>query len=259
MLTKTADNSGIKKQNLKNMFKKNNYTKNCITIITICFASVLVAQSSIHKKDLMGKSNPELHGEGYQMQKEAYDAFLKMSKKAADAGIKIKVVSSYRNYSHQNRIWEGKYKRFTKRGLSPIQAIKKIVTYSTIPGTSRHHWGTDIDIVDGNAPQPKDLLLEENFASDGPFCRFKEWMDAHANSFGFYLVYTDKKGRKGFHYEPWHYSYAPLSIPMLKEYGKLNVKAELQKVKLLGSEHFTKQFIQKYITENIYDINPKLK
>ena len=215
-------------------------------------------QSEFTKDDLMGKSDPKLFGDGYALRKEAYEAFLKMKVEAAKSGFQIKVVSSYRNYAHQNRIWERKYKKFTSEGLPPIKAIRKIIEYSTIPGTSRHHWGTDLDIVDGNAPQPKGLLLAKNFEGDGPFCKFKEWMDIHANSFGFYLVYTDTADRKGFKYEPWHYTYAPLSIPMLKAYKKLDVKGELQNAKLLGSGFFTELFINQYITENVLDINPQL-
>ena len=85
--------------------------------------------------ELIGKGNPTMYGKGFSMRKEAYDAFIKMREAAAKEGISIHVVSSYRNYAHQNRIWERKYKRFTKQGLSPINAIKKIITYSTIPGT----------------------------------------------------------------------------------------------------------------------------
>ncbi len=224
----------------------------------LSLSSFSLLPSEFSKEDLMGKSDPPLYGDGHKLRKEAHEAFLKMKTEAAKSGFKIKVVSSYRNYAHQNRIWERKYKKFTAEGLSPMKAIQKIVEYSTIPGTSRHHWGTDLDIVDGNAPQPKGLLLAENFEGNGPFCKFKEWMDKHANSFGFYLVYTEKENRKGFKYEPWHYSYAPLSIPMLKAYKKLDVKTELQKVKLLGSDFFTETFINQYITENIFDINPQL-
>ncbi len=227
-------------------------------VLGLSLSSFSTIQSEFSKEDLMGKGNPLLYGEGFKLKKEAYEAFLKMKAEASKSGFKIKVVSSYRNYAHQNRIWERKYKKFTAEGLSPIEAIKKIIEYSTIPGTSRHHWGTDIDIVDGNAPQPKGLLLSENFEGNGPFCKFKEWMDVHANSFGFYLVYTDKKDRRGFKYEPWHYSYAPLSIPMLKAYQKLSIIDELNKAKLLGSNFFTEDFIQKYNIENISDINPEL-
>jgi len=83
-------------------------------------------------------------------------------------------------------------------------------------------------------------------------------MDIHANSFGFYLVYTDRVDRKGFKYEPWHYTYAPQSIPMLKAYRKLDIASELKKAKLLGSEFITETFIEQYINENILDINPQL-
>ncbi|MDH7445065.1 M15 family metallopeptidase [Aquimarina sp. 2201CG14-23] len=215
-------------------------------------------QSKISKDDLMGKGNPIIVGEGYKLRKKANQAFLKMKSAALKQGIKIKVVSSYRDYAHQNRIWERKYERYTASGLLPTKAIHKIIEYSTIPGTSRHHWGSDIDIVDGSVKQPKDVLLEKHFHNDGPFARFKTWMDHNANDFGFYLVYTNKKGRKGFKYEPWHYSYAPTSIPMLKEFKKLDIKTELQKAVLMGSSHFSSEFIQQYLNENILDINPKL-
>lgn len=231
---------------------------NTLGLLGLSLSSFSILQSDYHKDDLMGKSSPVLYGDGYKLQKEAYDSFMKMKAAALKEGISIKVVSSYRNYAHQNRIWDRKYKKFIAQGLSPLQSVKKIIEYSTIPGTSRHHWATDLDIVDGNARQPKGLLLEKNFENNGPFCKLKEWMDNNANSYGFYLVYTSEESRKGFKYEPWHYSYAPLSIPMLKAYQKLNIKAELQKMNLSGSQYFTEEFIQQYINDNILSINQKL-
>jgi len=123
------------------------------TIATAGLLSLPAFAMSLNKfsrEELIGKGNPKLFGEGFLLRKEAFDAYTKMCEAALKEGIKIKAVSSYRNYDHQNRIWTRKYKRFTKEGLSPIQAIRKIVEYSTIPGTSRHHWGTDIDIIDMN-------------------------------------------------------------------------------------------------------------
>lgn len=101
-------------------------------------------------------------------------------------------------------------------------------------------------------------IMKEHFHGDGPFCKLKEWMDIHANSFGFYLVYTNNANRKGFKYEPWHYSYKPLSKNYLDEYQKLNLIEILKQEKLIGSEHFTTIFIKNYINNNILDINPKL-
>ena len=209
---------------------------------------------------LIGKGNPDIVGDSYtsKMHKETKKAFLKMKKAAAEKNIQVEVVSAYRSFERQKQIFEGKYNRFTKQGLSPIQAIEKIIEYSTIPGTSRHHWGTDIDVIDANAPRPESVLQPEHFHGTGPFCKLKSWLNEHANSFGFYEVYTDNANRKGFKYEPWHFSYAPISKPMLQEYKKLNVQAILKKEKIKGSEHFSEVFIEKYRTENILDINPKL-
>ncbi|HBY70559.1 MAG TPA: D-alanyl-D-alanine carboxypeptidase [Flavobacteriaceae bacterium] len=209
---------------------------------------------------LIGKGNPDIVGDSYtsKMHKEAKKAFLKMKEAASKEAIQIEIVSAYRSFERQKQIFEGKYNRFTQQGLSPIQAIEKIIEYSTIPGTSRHHWGTDIDIIDSNAPRPESVLLAKHFHGTGPFCKLKDWLTEHANSYGFYEVYTNNANRKGFKYEPWHFSYAPVSKPMLQEYKKLDVQAILKEEKIKGSEHFSEAFIEKYRSENILDINPKL-
>ncbi|MEZ4859503.1 MAG: M15 family metallopeptidase [Flavobacteriaceae bacterium] len=209
---------------------------------------------------LIGKGNPDIVGDSYltKMHKETAIALQKMKVEAAKANIKIEVVSAYRSFQRQKEIFEGKYSQYTSEGLSPMQAIEKIIEYSTIPGTSRHHWGTDLDLIDGHAKRPENVLVASHFHGTGAFCKMKEWMNQHAESFGFYEVYTDVPTRKGFKYEPWHFSYAPISIPMLEAYKKLNIKEILSEEKVKGSEHFTNAFIEKYRTENILDINPKL-
>lgn len=214
--------------------------------------------NSISYDELIGKGTPELFGDGFKLRKEAYEAFLNMKSEALKSGISLKVVSSYRDFKHQNMIWERKYKRYKSQGLADENIIKKIIEYSTIPGTSRHHWGTDLDIMDANAKQPANLLNPDNFEGDACFGQFKKWMDTNANEFGFYLVYTNKTERKGFKYEPWHYSYKPLSLQFLSEYRQLNLTEILQKEQLMGSEYFSEGFTHKYMNENILDINPDL-
>ncbi len=211
------------------------------------------------RDQLIGKGNPEFKGDGFKMHPEAFDSYQRMKTQAATQGIAIEMVSAYRSFQRQKEIFEGKYRRFTGQGLSPIAAIEKIIEYSTIPGTSRHHWGTDIDIIDANGrPRPESVLQERHFHGKGAFCKLKEWLDEHAEDFGFYEVYTDLPGRMGFKYEPWHFSYAPVSKPMLQEYRKLDIKQVLQEEKIAGSEHFTDDFINRYRSQNILDINPKL-
>jgi LAS superfamily LD-carboxypeptidase LdcB len=209
-------------------------------------------------EQLTGRSDPELHGEGINLLKEAHDAFLEMKKAAYQDGIDIKVVSSYRSYERQRDIFERKYIAFTEEGMEPLEAIDSIIEYSTIPGTSRHHWGTDADLIDASKPASGDVLVADKFGEGGPFSDFKTWMDAHSEDYGFHLVYTDNPRRRGFKYEPWHYSYAPLSIPMLAAFRKMNIMRILEDDDFLGSEHLTTGFIHTYITDNILDINPDL-
>lgn len=230
-----------------------------IGLILMLFAPSVLGQIVLPENELLGQGSPNLiEKDGYRLRPKAADAFDALKAAALKDGIAIKVVSSYRDYAHQNRIWERKYLRFRESGLSPIQSIQKIIEYSTIPGTSRHHWGTDLDLIDGTPKVDGDVLVPSKFHGTGPFCKFKDWMDIHANSFGFELVYTDAIDRKGFKYEPWHYSYAPLSKPYLKAYNDLHIQQKMTAAKLMGSEHFTVGFIQNYLKENVNDINPTL-
>ena len=209
--------------------------------------------------ELMGQADINLYGKDINLRKEAHDAFVEMKKAAYQDGIDIKIVSSFRNFDRQLAIFERKYQLFTEdEQLAPIDAIDKIIEYSTIPGTSRHHWGTDIDIIDGNKKAEGDVLVTTKFEEGGPFEDLKLWMDEHANDFGFYLVYTNEPKRRGFKYEPWHYSYAPLSIPMLASFRKKNILQLLVQEDFIGSEHLTTGFIKTYIQDNILDINQAL-
>lgn len=218
------------------------------------------ADQEFTRDQLIGKGNPELVGETYLtiMHREAASALEKMKNAARKDKIGLEVVSAYRSFNRQKEIFEKKYGSYLSQGLEPKEAIEKIIEYSTIPGTSRHHWGTDLDLIDGNKPKPANVLLAEHFHGNGPFCKMKEWMDQNANDFGFFEVYTNNPHRKGFKYEPWHFSYAPVSIPMLKAFASLDLKNILLKEGIRGSDYFTEEFINKYRKDHIMDINPAL-
>ena len=222
--------------------------------------SFISIQDRYTRNQLIGKENPDITGDTYtsKMHKDAKVAFQEMKKEAAKDGITLEVVSAYRSFKKQKELFENKYQQFISEGLSPIEAINKIIEYSTIPGTSRHHWGTDIDIIDANFPRPESVLEEEHFYGEGPYCKLKEWMNVHSEKFGFYEVYSNNPNRKGFKYEPWHFSYAPVSKPMLQEYKKLDILKVFQEEKILGSEYFNSDFIDIYRSQNILDINPEL-
>lgn len=186
-------------------------------------------------------------------------AFKAMQTEAKKDGIDLKVVSSFRSYAAQKRIWNRKYKRFISEGLTGPEAIKKIIEYSTLPGTSRHHWGTDIDLIEGSKIVEGDVLLEEHF-HQGAYQKLHRWLQKNATRFGFDIVYTNDSLRKGFLYEPWHYSYTPLSKEFLKTYQEKELIYSIkQDSTLLGKEFISPKFLENYYRENVLGINPILK
>jgi len=95
--------------------------------------------------------------DGMYMQKLPYDAFRAMHAEAKKEGISLKILSALRSFGHQKSIWEAKWNgkrrvgsiRNIKRSIKdPIKRAFKILEYSSMPGSSRHHWGTDIDLND---------------------------------------------------------------------------------------------------------------
>tara|TARA_Y100000768_G_C23954629_1_gene672096 strand:- start:819 stop:1478 length:660 start_codon:yes stop_codon:yes gene_type:complete len=214
----------------------------------------------INTEVLTGMDNSKIVGDTIQLEKETYAAFIKMKDAAEKDGIKIKLVSGFRDFYRQLTIWNNKYKKFTKEfSLDGPLAIKEIIRFSTIPGTSRHHWGTEIDVIDENFENEKNLLISKKYEEGGIFNSLKKWMDKNSEKFGFYIVYDDDINRPGFEYEPWHYTYKPVSDLYQKEFLKLDLKSIISKTKLAGREFINEEFVKKYINENIMGISSDLK
>ena len=208
---------------------------------------------------LLGQKELKLYKASIPLAKKAGRAFEKMQNAAQKEGIEIEIVSGYRSYDRQKDIWNRKFKAYKEAGFSDTENINKIIEYSTLPGTSRHHWGTEVDIIDGAKPKKGDVLVSQKFIGEGPYAALKKWMDQHANSYGFYLPYTENPLRKGFYFEPWHYSYAPLSIPLLQAYKALDLNQVLKTEGLAGKNALTPDFLQRYYKHHILGINPVLK
>jgi len=221
---------------------------------------ILAQPHSLYTLDeLTGKGGLELSTTQPSLQITVDEAFQKMKTAALKDGIDLKIVSGYRSYHRQKTIYENKFKQYTLQGLSPQQSIYKIIEYSTLPGTSRHHWGTDLDLIDAHQKLPHgDILNPKHFERNGVYKKMKQWLNLHSTSFGFYEVYTAEKNRKGFQYEPWHFSYKPIAVPMLDAYLKLPLEKAIDKDNLMGNEALTREFLEKYYCENILDIHPDL-
>ena len=226
-------------------------------------SGVSIAQEkSLSKNEIVlltGQGTPTLYGQGYDLIKEAADAYIKMKVAAAKDGFELKVVSSYRSFDRQLAIWNRKFEINSKEGMDPLENIKKITEYSTIPGTSRHHWGTEIDLISAQPKVDGDVLLANLFEGEGPYAALKSWMDANANSYGFFLAYPKDSLRKGFQYEPWHYSYKPKSKYFLKNYLTIDLKNIFLSHEILGKEIFDEKFIQEYKEDYILGISSKIR
>ncbi len=208
---------------------------------------------------LLGQEKLLQYSISIPLSKNAGKAFVKMQKAALKEGISLEIVSGYRSYDRQQQIWNRKFIINQAAGLSPIENIQKIIEYSTLPGTSRHHWGCDADLIDGSKSKNGDVLLSEKFHGEGPYTEMRIWMDEYAAKFGFIRPYTNDPNRTGFLYEPWHFSYAPESIPMLEDYLQLPLDILLKTDGLEGKSNLTLDFINQYRLERILGINPLLK
>jgi zinc D-Ala-D-Ala carboxypeptidase len=155
---------------------------------------------------------------GKYLRKETYEAFIKMATAAKQDGINLFIISATRNFDAQKGIWEDKWdgrKLVQGKNLTTVSNLqeraKLILLYSSMPGTSRHHWGTDMDLNS----------LENSYFASGEGLKIYQWLTAHATEFDFCQPYTSKaSGRTGYEEEKWHWSYLPLSSELQKSYVK---------------------------------------
>lgn len=161
---------------------------------------------------------------------EAAASFLAMREAAAREGIDLVACSSFRDFDAQlaiwNRKWRGERPLYDRQGrqvdaqnFSETELVELILCWSAIPGGSRHHWGTDVDVIDA-AAAPRGTrvdLLPDEYAPGGIFERLSGWLDEHMYRFGFFRPYRFDRGAVGA--EPWHLSYAPVSMPALEALG----------------------------------------
>lgn len=176
---------------------------------------------------LVGRDSEQLvtFQDGRLLHPLVLNALMDLQKAAQKQGFNLAVASSYRSYSRQLLIWQEKV-----AGLRPVlnanedvldvttldeeELLRSILYWSALPGTSRHHWGTDIDVFDANAFQgdAKLQLTVSECCDGGPLTDFHCWLDGVLDSeqnHGFFRPYTTGIG--GVAQEPWHLSYAPVA------------------------------------------------
>jgi LAS superfamily LD-carboxypeptidase LdcB len=203
-------------------------------------AQELTGRVATHVRDV-----PEVQS---RLHVDAVAAVLQLREAAARAGIELTIVSSFRDFARQTAIWNGKFRGerpLLDRAGTPLDAanldekgkVDAILVWSALPGASRHHWGTDFDVID-RAAVPSDYrpqLTSDEFAPDGPFARLNDWLGLNLGQFGFFRPYRTDRG--GVHPEPWHLSYAPVAGPALTALTLDVLYEAIDKSDLLGREH----------------------
>uniref|UniRef100_UPI0039A56A91 M15 family metallopeptidase n=1 Tax=Ornithobacterium rhinotracheale TaxID=28251 RepID=UPI0039A56A91 len=238
---------GCQQKNDTNNVAKNIEIQNFVEVQKAKDTLTFVKPQTNYKDYLVGKTNfakdsafvlvpAKYCNKPTYLRREAYAAFLKMHAAARRAGFDLLIVSGARNFQHQKSIWERKWRANAQ--LPAKARAQKILLYSSMPMSSRHHWGTDLDL---NA-------LNNAYFESGKGKKLYEWLQTNAAQYGFCQVFTDKrlKGRTGYEMEKWHWSYMPIAKQLLQDY---NAQISVKDFKgFLGSETADAlQIIERYV------------
>jgi LAS superfamily LD-carboxypeptidase LdcB len=176
---------------------------------------------------------------------EAVTSFLAMRDAAAAEGIDLVAVSGFRDFDRQVTIWNRKWRgerpilgrdgvQLDASALDDAAKVDAILCWSAIPGGSRHHWGTDVDVMDAAAlpPDYRVELVPAEYAPDGVFGRLSAWLTRHMERYGYYRPYGTIGHGAGV--EPWHLSYWPVATQALEDLSLPVLRAAVEGSEMLG-------------------------
>jgi LAS superfamily LD-carboxypeptidase LdcB len=202
----------------------------------------------VNELELTGRARTHLTeppGVHCLVHRDAAEAFLAMRAAAARVGIDLEAASAFRDFERQRQLWNAKF-----RGERPLldaqgrpldvtrleepQRIEAILLWTALPGASRHHWGTDLDVIDRAAvPTGYEVqLAADEYAPGAMFGRLGAWLEANMRHFGFFRPYASGKG--GVRPEPWHLSFAPVARRALAAHEVTTLADALQGQEVLG-------------------------
>jgi LAS superfamily LD-carboxypeptidase LdcB len=183
-------------------------------------ALVLTGQTDLHLCTQQASDNL-----GARIHAEVVSPFQNLKNEASEVGFDLRILSGFRGFEQQLSIWNRK-----ASGELPVldsdavpidintlrdrELVFAILRWSALPGASRHHWGTDLDIYDAaSRPEGYEIkLIPEEVDDGGMFGPLHAWLDeriAAGRCFGFYRPYDQDRG--GVATERWHISHEPLA------------------------------------------------
>ena len=167
---------------------------------------------------------------GYFVDREIVNDLQALSDAARACGFQLRVESAYRSFEKQLSIWNRKARGELvllsetgvpmERPTDEEELMHAILTWSALPGASRHHLGTDIDVVDGAAcPEGYEVQLTPA-ECEGLFAKFHAFLTERMESdsaFGFSRVFVPGRGK--IRPEGWHIAHLPTSRKRLEHFS----------------------------------------
>ena len=179
-----------------------------------------------------GLGTPELveFQKGYFVHKDIVADLTRLCASARDCGFELRLESAFRPFERQLSIWNRKANgelplldaagNPMERPQDEEELMYAILTWSALPGASRHHLGTDLDVVDANAcPEGYEVQLTPEECT-GMFGKFHEFLDAAFatdRAFGFNRVFVPGRGK--IKPELWHIAHLPTSHRLLESFS----------------------------------------
>ena len=144
--------------------------------------------------DLVNINNKYYYGDGHQIRKAAYDAFIDMWNQANMKGIYFIINSGYRSFEDQQEVYD-----FYKNNYGTTYAD----SIAARPGYSEHQTGLSIDIFS------TEYTTTEAFKNSTHY----EWLVNNAYKYGFIQRYqSDTEDVTGFTEEAWHWRYVGVEV-----------------------------------------------
>ncbi len=146
----------------------------------------------------------------------------RLKARAEKAGFDLAIASGFRSFERQMSICQQKLsghrpllstagERLQVADLTEDEQLSALLRWSALPGTSRHHWGTDLDLFDASAisKEYQLQLTPDEYYEGGPFAKFHQWLVADmaesGRDDGLFFPYGQDRGAVA--PEPWHVSF----------------------------------------------------
>jgi len=189
--------------------------------------------------------SPELSKGNIRVHSAVVEPLTLLAQEAAKKGFQLKVISGFRDFDRQLQIWNAKAlgqrpvlgideKPLNLSEMVDAEKVFALLNWSALPGASRHHWGTDVDVYDASVV-PLDYAVQLTSAeAKTVFGLFHDWLSQYVveGRSGFYRPYFQSAGSVA--EELWHLSYKPLASPVAEALSEtaLRVKIESADIQL---------------------------